>query len=308
LYGSGTTTIEYSTFFDNEDMFAVISVNDGLVSLDHCYFNNNKWSLFSDSCELAVSNGGKFAAFSCFFSSALPNVSWSTVNGNVVCYTGTVLEICHLDTERCPAPIACQPVLSTASDPFGRSTTVAPSFRLARSIAIGASHRIRLSSTLQPSVVIDPSCRRRESCRGVFTCRPLIVPSDQFYHSAIALRSDRIAGSTPIGASSRRSLSPAFEQSVVIHPSNHRQKSSEFHPSSEERVTPVFRFSFIFSFSFSFIRSSIHFRPTVAPSVIQQNIRLIPIAPVRRTPPGGIPVLNLAFNHSSVFPGLWPFA
>jgi hypothetical protein len=126
LYGSGTTTIEYSTFFDNSDWYGTIYANSGLISLDHCYFKNNELAL--DSWD------GEFCAFSCFFSSKLPSVSWSSQSGNVVNYGGTVLPICHLDTAVCPAALFCSSPPGAPSTPFLDSQLVFPSASLPSSI------------------------------------------------------------------------------------------------------------------------------------------------------------------------------
>jgi hypothetical protein len=94
LYDSGTTVIEYSTFFDDYDGYGTIYANSGLISLSHCYFKNNR-------PDLGSTGSAKFCAFCCFFSSSLPSVAWSTQSDNSMNYSGTVLPICHLDTAVC---------------------------------------------------------------------------------------------------------------------------------------------------------------------------------------------------------------
>jgi hypothetical protein len=91
---SGTTTIDHSTFYDNECVFGAVYAEGGLISLEHCYFKNN-------GRDLGSSGGGKFIGVSSFFHSAVPAVAWESTSGVVGGFRGTVLVICHFASERC---------------------------------------------------------------------------------------------------------------------------------------------------------------------------------------------------------------
>jgi hypothetical protein len=101
LFDSGLTTIDSSNFVDNADSISTIYCGAGLISLRNSYFRNNKIDLSCDSLS------GAILANSCFFSSALPSVSWLTEVGNEVNYRGLIPVICHLDTHECPASSLC---------------------------------------------------------------------------------------------------------------------------------------------------------------------------------------------------------